>query len=104
MQDEDYRSPTSSAGMQSESVRVVLDGEIVCLDKQGRTQFRDLLFRRGGLRFYASAVLSRRITHISSIATMWSATALRCSSRPAVTIWKESMACDSAKANRTVCR
>src|SRR6266702_1678646 len=25
----------------------VLDGEIVCLDKQGRTQFNQLLYRRG---------------------------------------------------------
>src|SRR5215470_11180343 len=27
--------------------RVVMDGEIVCLDKRGRPQFRNLLFRRG---------------------------------------------------------
>ena len=27
--------------------RAVLDGEIVCLDKRGNSQFRDLLFRRG---------------------------------------------------------
>jgi bifunctional non-homologous end joining protein LigD len=26
--------------------RCVLDGEIVCLDSQGKPQFRDLLFRR----------------------------------------------------------
>jgi len=26
--------------------RCVLDGEIVCLDPEGKTQFRDLLFRR----------------------------------------------------------
>jgi bifunctional non-homologous end joining protein LigD len=31
----------------------VLDGEIVCLDKEGKTQFKDLLFRRGEPRFYA---------------------------------------------------
>lgn len=33
--------------------RAVLDGEIVCLDKKGNSQFRDLLFRRGEPRFYA---------------------------------------------------
>src|SRR5439155_14567697 len=27
--------------------KTVLDGEIVCLDKRGRPQFRDLLFHRG---------------------------------------------------------
>ena len=31
--------------------RAVLDGEIVCLDKRGNSQFRDLLFRRGEPRF-----------------------------------------------------
>ena len=30
----------------------VLDGEIVALDRHGKTQFRDLLFRRGDSRFY----------------------------------------------------
>jgi bifunctional non-homologous end joining protein LigD len=35
----------------------ILDGEIVCLDRQGRTQFRDLLFRRGTARFYAFDLL-----------------------------------------------
>jgi ATP-dependent DNA ligase len=29
------------------SQRAVLDGEIVCLDRKGRPQFKDLLFRRG---------------------------------------------------------
>ena len=27
--------------------KTVLDGEIVCLDKRGKPQFRDLLFHRG---------------------------------------------------------
>ncbi len=36
---------------------VVLDGEIVCLDRHGKTQFRDLLFRRGEPRFYAFDLL-----------------------------------------------
>ena len=31
----------------------MLDGEIVCLDRHGKTQFKDLLFRRGEPRFYA---------------------------------------------------
>jgi hypothetical protein len=25
----------------------VLDGEMVCLDREGKSRFRDLLFRRG---------------------------------------------------------
>src|SRR5918911_284596 len=37
--------------------RCVLDGEIVCLDGQGRPQFRDVLFRRGEPRFYAFDIL-----------------------------------------------
>jgi bifunctional non-homologous end joining protein LigD len=31
----------------------ILDGEIVALDRHGKTQFKDLLFRRGEPRFYA---------------------------------------------------
>ena len=37
----------------------VLDGEIVCLDRQGKSQFRDLLFRRGEPRLYAFDLLGR---------------------------------------------
>jgi bifunctional non-homologous end joining protein LigD len=37
--------------------RAVLDGEIVCLDDTGATQFRNLLFRRGEPRFYAFDLL-----------------------------------------------
>ena len=33
---------------------VVLDGEVVCLDTDGRPQFNDLLFRRGRPVFVAS--------------------------------------------------
>ncbi len=33
--------------------RAVLDGDIVCLDEEGRSQFDELLFRRGEPRFYA---------------------------------------------------
>jgi bifunctional non-homologous end joining protein LigD len=35
----------------------VLDGEIVCLDKRGRPQFKDLLFRRGDPCFFAFDLL-----------------------------------------------
>jgi len=35
----------------------VLDGEIVCLDKTGTSQFRNLLFRRGEPRYYAFDLL-----------------------------------------------
>src|SRR5262249_45452924 len=39
-------------------VDAVLDGEIVVLDEYGRSQFNDLLFRRGMLYFYAFDLLS----------------------------------------------
>jgi bifunctional non-homologous end joining protein LigD len=35
----------------------VLDGEIVALDRRGRTQFKDLFFRHGEPRFYAFDLL-----------------------------------------------
>jgi bifunctional non-homologous end joining protein LigD len=35
----------------------ILDGEIVCLDGQGRSQFYDLMFRRGQPYFYAFDLL-----------------------------------------------
>jgi ATP-dependent DNA ligase len=38
--------------------RAVLDGEIVCLDENGVSQFSDLLFHRGEPRFYAFDLLS----------------------------------------------
>ena len=37
--------------------RCVLDGEIVCLDQHGRSQFNNLLFRRGEPFFYAFDLL-----------------------------------------------
>src|SRR5205807_3030040 len=37
--------------------RVVLDGEIVCLDSKGRPQFNDLLFKRGQPCFFAFDLL-----------------------------------------------
>src|SRR5512135_2767015 len=44
---------TASLGVRS----AVIDGEIVCLDRQGRTQFNQLLYRRGDPRFYAFDLL-----------------------------------------------
>ena len=35
----------------------ILDGEIVCLDRHGKTQFKDLLFRSGEPRFYTFDLL-----------------------------------------------
>jgi bifunctional non-homologous end joining protein LigD len=35
----------------------ILDGEIVCVDKRGRPQFRDLLFRRGDRCFFGFDLL-----------------------------------------------
>jgi len=37
--------------------RAVLDGEIVCLDREGKSQFRDLLFHRGFPCFFAFDIL-----------------------------------------------
>jgi hypothetical protein len=37
---------------------IVLDGEIVCLDRKGRPEFRDLLFRRGDPCFFAFDLLA----------------------------------------------
>jgi len=39
-------------------IDAILDGEIVVLDQYGRSQFNDLLFRRGALYFYAFDLLS----------------------------------------------
>jgi bifunctional non-homologous end joining protein LigD len=36
---------------------VILDGEIVLLDKHGKSQFYSLMFRRGPARFYAFDVI-----------------------------------------------
>lgn len=36
---------------------MVIDGEIVCLDKRGKPQFRDLLFHRGEPCFFAFDLL-----------------------------------------------
>ena len=47
--------------------KAVLDGEIVCLDKQGRSQFRELLFRRGTARFCAFDLLWVNGKELSSV-------------------------------------
>jgi bifunctional non-homologous end joining protein LigD len=39
------------------SGKTVLDGEIVCLDRRGKPQFRDLLFHRGDPCFFAFDLL-----------------------------------------------
>ena len=46
-------SIASAAGSRS----AVLDGEIVCLDRRGKPQFTELLFRRGEPRFVAFDLL-----------------------------------------------
>jgi ATP-dependent DNA ligase len=35
----------------------ILDGEIVCLDRVGKSVFKELLFRKGRPRFYAFGLL-----------------------------------------------
>lgn len=44
--------------MECRDKRAVLDGEIVCLDRKGNSQFKNLLFRRGEPRFYVFDLLS----------------------------------------------
>jgi bifunctional non-homologous end joining protein LigD len=56
----DFKSfPTLSESLASTlaSRSAVLDGEIVCLDRRGKPQFRDLLHRRGEPRFVAFDLL-----------------------------------------------
>ena len=47
-----------SLPLESQAKGAVLDGEIVCLDRKGNSQFKNLLFRRGEPRFYAFDLLS----------------------------------------------
>jgi bifunctional non-homologous end joining protein LigD len=51
--------PVLNIGLPHEcrAARAVIDGEIVCLDDSGVSQFNDLLFRRGEPRFYAFDML-----------------------------------------------
>ena len=39
------------------ATNAILDGEIVCVDDQGRSQFYDLMFHRGEPYFYATLIL-----------------------------------------------
>jgi len=52
-----FRELAESIGVRLK-VDAVLDGKIVVLDKYGRSQFNDLLFRRGPVYFYAFDLLS----------------------------------------------
>jgi bifunctional non-homologous end joining protein LigD len=45
------------AGCLPNTKLTILDGEIVCLDRKGRPQFRDLLFHRGDPCFFAFDLL-----------------------------------------------
>lgn len=47
----------NNVGASLPGTRLVLDGEIVCLDRKGRPQFEQLLFRRNQPYFYAFDVL-----------------------------------------------
>jgi bifunctional non-homologous end joining protein LigD len=53
-----FSSLASSIGS-SVNRNAVIDGEIVCLDSNGCTQFNDLLFHRGDPCFFAFNILSR---------------------------------------------
>jgi bifunctional non-homologous end joining protein LigD len=53
--------PFSFSGLRSfishSAGKIILDGEIVCVDKRGKPQFRDLLFHRGEPCFFAFDLL-----------------------------------------------
>jgi bifunctional non-homologous end joining protein LigD len=48
---------TSAIPEELKAKSAVIDGEVVCLDKQGHSQFNELLFHRGEPRFYAFDLL-----------------------------------------------
>jgi bifunctional non-homologous end joining protein LigD len=52
-----FTTLTSALPKELKAEAVVLDGEIVCLDESGRSQFNELLFHRGEPRFFAFDVL-----------------------------------------------
>ncbi len=52
-----FRDLCGSIALHLKVKDAVLDGEIVCLDAQGRSQFKELLFRRGEPFFYAFDLL-----------------------------------------------
>jgi ATP-dependent DNA ligase len=49
-----FRALNATLPTELKSQPAVLDGEIVCLDADGKSQFEDLLFRRGEPRFMRS--------------------------------------------------
>ena len=110
-----YRSFHELCASISEHIRgheAVLDREIVCLDKYGRLQFKELMFRRGEPFFYAFDLLwlngedlrslklisrkarLRKLIAVGSlgccISIIWSATAPACTRRRVSSILKES--------------
>src|SRR5256885_16623942 len=52
-----FTTLTSALPKELKAESAVLDGEVVCLDDRGRSQFEELLFRRGEPRFYAFDLL-----------------------------------------------
>jgi len=45
----------------------VLDGEIVCLDESGKSQFKSLMYRRGEVYFYAFDILQLNARDLRSL-------------------------------------
>ena len=57
---QDFQFPDIAEALRKSLAKpALLDGEIVCLDEKGQTNFENLLFRRGEPRFYAFDLLSR---------------------------------------------
>jgi bifunctional non-homologous end joining protein LigD len=52
-----FPSLAEGLGVALRRTHAVLDGEIVCLDAKGRSQFNELLYRRGEPYFYAFDLL-----------------------------------------------
>src|SRR4051794_30199011 len=52
-----FASLNESIPRELNAAAAVLDGEIVCLDREGKSQFNELLFRRGEPRFFAFDLL-----------------------------------------------
>ena len=52
-----FNRPHASIGHHLRGNEAVLDGEIVCLDQYGRSQFKALMFRRTQAFFYAFDLL-----------------------------------------------
>jgi len=52
-----FAALASSLPKELNAKAAVLDGEVVCLDSSGKSQFNELLFKRGEPRFYAFDLL-----------------------------------------------